>query len=195
VSTFSISRDAQSFSSPVSASLYSSSFEHFNFTSILTPDLTLDTVAWAEAAPLLLTPYFALSYALSFASLSSVVVYVWLFHGEEIKSAWRKRGTARVDVHNRLMQVYEEVPRSWFGLMIAGNLVAAALLVTFAPLQVRLLMVDDPHSIPVGSDASLGRRRYGLSFLLCSSPSSSSCPLGSSLVSISTHLVNLYPLR
>jgi hypothetical protein len=34
---------------------------------------------------MLLTPYFAISYALSFAALSSILVHVYLWHWEEIK--------------------------------------------------------------------------------------------------------------
>jgi len=35
---------------------------------------------------MLLTPYFALSYALSFAALSSILVHVYLWHLDEIKA-------------------------------------------------------------------------------------------------------------
>lgn len=35
---------------------------------------------------MLLTPYFALSYALSFAALSSILVHVYLWHVDEIKA-------------------------------------------------------------------------------------------------------------
>jgi hypothetical protein len=54
-------------------------------TSILNPDLSLNETAWEQARPMLLTPYFALSYALSFAALSSILVHVYLWHRDEIK--------------------------------------------------------------------------------------------------------------
>lgn len=57
----------------------------FDVTSILNPDLSLNDTAWEQARPLLLTPFFALSYALSFAALSSILVHVYLWHWDEIK--------------------------------------------------------------------------------------------------------------
>jgi hypothetical protein len=61
----------------------------FDVTSILNPDLSLNEEAWEQAAPMLLTPFFALSYALSFAALSSILVHVYLWHWDEIKEGER----------------------------------------------------------------------------------------------------------
>jgi hypothetical protein len=57
----------------------------FDVTSILNADLSLNDTAWEQARPLLLTPFFALSYALSFAALSSILVHVYLWHWDEIR--------------------------------------------------------------------------------------------------------------
>jgi hypothetical protein len=57
----------------------------FDVTSILNADLSLNEEAWEQSRPMLLTPYFALSYALSFAALSSILVHVYLWHRGEIK--------------------------------------------------------------------------------------------------------------
>jgi len=57
----------------------------FDVTSVLNADLSLNEEAWETAGPMLLTPYFAISYALSFAALSSILVHVYLWHWEEIK--------------------------------------------------------------------------------------------------------------
>lgn len=65
--------------------LPNSADNRFDVTSILNPDLSLNETAWEQARPMLLTPYFALSYALSFAALSSILVHVYLWHREEIK--------------------------------------------------------------------------------------------------------------
>lgn len=118
----------------------SSPLRRFDVPAVLSPDLTLNETAWESAAPLLLTPYFALSYAFSFAALTSVITHVALFHGPEIRRALWSRGKGESeeeeDIHNRLMRSYEPVPRSWFVSIIAVNLAASVVLVTFAPLQV-----------------------------------------------------------
>jgi hypothetical protein len=124
----------------------------FDVAAVLAPDLTLNETAWESASPLLLTPYFALSYAFSFAALTSVITHVALFHGPEIRRAlWSSTRAEREgddDIHNRLMRSYEPVPKSWFVGIIAVNLVASALLVTFAPLQVRKLTMALYMSAP-----------------------------------------------
>ena len=80
-------------------SLASKTELRFDVTSVLRADLSLDDEKWETARPLLLTPYLsvfkrisvasiessALTYALSFASLSSVLVHVYIWHWGEIK--------------------------------------------------------------------------------------------------------------
>lgn len=103
-------RDAQKFSSPVSAGLFNSNFTRFDVKSLLTPSLELNTTVWETSQPLLLSPYFAISYAFSFASLSSILTHVWLFYGSDIAEAWKNRGEkngqGRDDAHNRLSSFF-----------------------------------------------------------------------------------------
>lgn len=132
--------DARSFPSAVSAGLFNNNFTRFDVHSVLTPALTLNETAFETAGPLLLTPYFAITYALSFASLTSVIAHVYLFHGTEIRAAFTKgrRGEADEDVHNRLMQRYDEVPRRWYVAIGVACLLASLALVVLTPeLQVR----------------------------------------------------------
>lgn len=118
------------------------SFLRFDVMAVLAPDLTLNETAWETSGPLLLTPYFAITYTFSFAALTSVITHVALFHGDDIKKAlWSKKGVEEEDVHNRLMRAYEDVPKRWYWGMILVNFAASALLVLFAPLQVRLSLV------------------------------------------------------
>ena len=75
----------------------------FDVTSVLNSDLTLNLDEWEKARPLLLGPLLyavsqpatepaeadhvlsAMSYAMSFASLTSILVHVYLWHRDEIK--------------------------------------------------------------------------------------------------------------
>ncbi|WVR09034.1 OPT family small oligopeptide transporter [Kwoniella sp. DSM 27419] len=163
--------DARSFPSPVSAGLYNSSFAKFDVTSILKPDLSLDEVAWDQAKPLLLTPYFALTYGLSFASLSGVLVHVWLWHRGEIKEALSKRSSDLNDVHNKLMRSYLTVPSSWYIALLAVNFVAAVVLVTTTPLQMPIwalilaMGIATVFLVPVGIIAAVSNTTIGLNVL------------------------------
>ncbi|KAK8844104.1 OPT family small oligopeptide transporter [Kwoniella newhampshirensis] len=162
--------DAKSFPSPVSAGLYNATFQKFEVTSILKPDLSLDEEAWDRAKPLLLTPYFALSYALSFAALSGVLVHVWLWHRDEIKQALSKR-TILDDVHNKLMRTYLSVPSSWYIGLLAINFGAAVILVKITPLQMPIwalvlsMAIAAIFLVPVGIIAAVSNTTIGLNVL------------------------------
>ncbi|WRT69105.1 OPT family small oligopeptide transporter [Kwoniella shivajii] len=162
---------ARSFPSPVSAGLYNSTFQKFDVTSILKPDLSLDEVAWERSKPLLLTPYFALTYGLSFAALSSVLVHVWLWHRDEIKEALSKRSNQMNDVHNKLMRSYLPVPTSWYLGLLAVNFGAAIILVKTTPLQMPIwalmlaLAIATVFLVPVGIIAAVSNTQIGLNVL------------------------------
>lgn len=66
---------------------------------ILDPDLSLNEERYAEVGPLRLTPYFALSYGVSFAVLTSALVTVALWHWGDIKAALWAKKDARADIH------------------------------------------------------------------------------------------------
>ena len=50
-----------SFDAPISAKLYNTSYNKFNVSAIVAEDLSLDTAAFAEAKPLLLTVSYILT--------------------------------------------------------------------------------------------------------------------------------------
>ncbi|OCF79168.1 OPT family small oligopeptide transporter [Kwoniella mangroviensis CBS 8886] len=152
---------ARSFPSPVSAGLYNSTFQKFDVTSILKPDLSLDEVAYETAKPLLLTPYFAITYGLSFAALSSVLVHVWLWHRDEIKEA--------NTIRSKLMRSYLPVPSSWYVGLLGVNFGAAVILVKTTPLQMPIWALVLAMAIAtvsfVGIIAAVSNTQIGLNVL------------------------------
>ncbi|KAJ9103316.1 hypothetical protein QFC20_004793 [Naganishia adeliensis] len=115
--------NARDFPAPTSAGLYNSTYEHFDVMGVLNADLSLNEDSWEKAKPLLLTPYFAISYGLNFAALSAVITHVIIWHRSDILQAIRKRHLHE-DIHNKLMQAYESVPTSWYLGTLALNLLA-----------------------------------------------------------------------
>ncbi|CAA6673653.1 unnamed protein product [Spirodela intermedia] len=91
--------------------LFTSSGKPYNISSIIDANFQLDIEEYRKNGPLRLSTFFAMSYGVGFASLSSTVVHVVLFHGSEIwersKSAFRDR---EMDIHTRLMRRYKQVP-------------------------------------------------------------------------------------
>lgn len=79
---------AQSFPTPIGSGLFNSTYQPFDVHSVLNPvDKTLDLTAWQSKKPLVLTPYFALAYGLSFAVLTSMITHVALWHWDDIRRA------------------------------------------------------------------------------------------------------------
>ncbi|KDN39744.1 OPT-domain-containing protein [Tilletiaria anomala UBC 951] len=116
--------DAKRFPSPVGPDLFNSTFHKFEVNTILTSDNSLDPAKWLAAKPLLLTPFFALTYGLSFAILTSMITHVYLWHSKDIKRALFYPHYD--DAHNRLMMAYHNVPTSWYltvlGLSMTGSI-------------------------------------------------------------------------
>ncbi|MCJ1278809.1 hypothetical protein MMC21_006627 [Puttea exsequens] len=86
----------------------------YNVSKILTPDYTLDLAKYEAYSPLFLSSTFSLTYGLSFATISAVIVQTVLFHG---KSLWRRARniqTDEEDVHYRMMRKYKDVPQWWY---------------------------------------------------------------------------------
>lgn len=96
----------------MTATVYDNTASAYNVSRIMTADGTFDAEAYAAYSPAYLPAAFAFVYGLSFASLTSVPVHIWLHHGQEIKDGFTGRG--KLDVHARLMQVYSKVPWWWY---------------------------------------------------------------------------------
>ena len=55
-----------------------------------------------------------MSYGLSFAAISSLVVYTWLHNRKQIWQQYRHSTTEKPDIHMKLMQKYKEAPTWWY---------------------------------------------------------------------------------
>jgi len=86
----------------------------YNVTRILTPEYTLDLQKYEAYSPLFLSTTFALTYGLSFAAISSVVVHTGLFHGEEIWIRLRAPHGSLDDIHTKMMRKYKPAPTWWY---------------------------------------------------------------------------------
>ncbi|KAH9444033.1 hypothetical protein MJO29_013487 [Puccinia striiformis f. sp. tritici] len=120
----------------VSARLFDRNYKKYNVSAVVRPDFTLDELKFQELGPIQLTPYFAASYGVSFAVLTSAVVTVFLFHSEDIKSALSARNKISTDVHVEIMERnYENVPTSWYAWIGGTMFCASIFVVLFYPLQ------------------------------------------------------------
>lgn len=127
--------DARSYDSPLAAHLYNSTYGRLDVLEILNPDLSLNEARFAEVGPIRLTPYFALSYFVSFAILTSACVSVVLWNWKDVKMAFSARQAAG-DIHCEMLdRSYPPVPKAYYWTVFLTMFGAAAWLVHTFPLQ------------------------------------------------------------
>ncbi|KAM0748072.1 OPT-domain-containing protein [Meredithblackwellia eburnea MCA 4105] len=164
--------NARSFDSPLAAHLYNSTFGRFDVREILNPDLSLNETRFGEIEPILLTPYFALSYGVSFAVLTSAITTVVVWHWDDIRDAFGRRGDTAGDIHVEMLErSYPAIPTSYYIVVLGGNLAAATVLMMFFPLQLPVwglylaIAMAVVFLIPVGIIAAITNTTLGLNVI------------------------------
>lgn len=90
-------------------------------------DGTFNAEEYANYSPSFLGASFAFVYGLSFASITAVLVHVYLFHETDIRDVLK--GRAKLDIHARLMRVYKRTPWYWYASITVVVLVLAIVMV------------------------------------------------------------------
>jgi len=62
---------------------------------------------------------YSLTYGLSFAAVTAIVVHTYLYNGKEIWAKFKNSRAGGEDIHKRLMNEYKEVPDWWYGVLTA----------------------------------------------------------------------------
>ncbi|GER45957.1 oligopeptide transporter [Striga asiatica] len=91
----------------------------YNISRVLNEEtFSLDMPGYEGYSKLYISSFFAFTYGIGFAALTSTISYVALHHGKNIMDLWSKtmKGIhGKMDVHGRLMKKnYEAVPNWWF---------------------------------------------------------------------------------
>lgn len=86
----------------------------YNVSQILTNTKVFDLEKYESYSPIFLPSTFAVSYGMSFASISSTIVHTVLFHGKEIMFYWKHSRKDPDDIHMHLMKRYKEAPDWWY---------------------------------------------------------------------------------
>ncbi|KAG8946224.1 hypothetical protein FRC04_011970 [Tulasnella sp. 424] len=151
------------------------SYDHFgkpyNVTRILNPDATLNLQAYKEYSPLFLSTVFALSYGLSFASITATVVHAYLYFRKQIWTQAKRSLSEQPDIHARLMSKYKEVPEWWYGIifitMFTFAVVSLEVWDTKFPIYafVVSLLIAFIYSIPIGMIQAITNQQVGLNVI------------------------------
>ncbi|KAF9190594.1 hypothetical protein BGZ49_003673 [Haplosporangium sp. Z 27] len=84
-------------------------------TSNILTDNVLDENKYEAYGPLRISIFFALSYGVGFATLTSMITHTWLHHRHRLVAQWKQSRGHSEDIHHKLMQAYPEVPDWWYG--------------------------------------------------------------------------------
>ncbi|GJJ70843.1 hypothetical protein EMPS_03193 [Entomortierella parvispora] len=107
--------------------LYTVNGTEYDVDAVMT-DFMLDEAKYAAYGPLRITTFFALTYGIGFAGLTSMVTHTWLYHRHKLVAQWRQSRDHSEDIHHRLMKAYPEVPDWWYGAMFVVMTVVAIVL-------------------------------------------------------------------
>jgi OPT family small oligopeptide transporter len=106
--------DAQKFPI-ISSTLFNRDGEVWDNSLVLDKNNILDPELYAEYGPLRMTSFFALTYGIGFAGVTSILTHTALYHGKDIIRQFKNaRSEKNEDIHHKLMRVYPEVPNWWY---------------------------------------------------------------------------------
>jgi OPT family oligopeptide transporter len=84
---------------------------------VLGPTLDFSESNYREYSPMYISMSYSLTYGLSFAAVTAIVVHTYLYNGAEIWARLKNAQHGGEDVHRRLMRQYKEVPEWWYGVL------------------------------------------------------------------------------
>ncbi|KAN0078386.1 OPT oligopeptide transporter domain containing protein [Tylopilus felleus] len=143
----------------------------YNVSKILTPNNQLNLTAYQEYSPLFLSTTFALSYGLSFASITATIVHAIMFFRKQIWTQARRALHEQPDIHARLMSKYRQVPEWWYMTIFVVMFVFGILCIELWPTDfpvwgfVLSLVIAYFYIIPIGMIQAITNQQIGLNVI------------------------------
>ena len=118
---------------------------------------------------------FALNYGLSFATLSSLVVYVFIHHREQIVGQFKNSKDEKPDIHMKLMRKYKEAPEWWYMAIFGVSTLASLVIITVYPTEflwwafLIAIALSSVFTLPIGIVQAVTNQQvtlYGYSLFL-----------------------------
>ncbi|TCD66879.1 hypothetical protein EIP91_000777 [Steccherinum ochraceum] len=157
---------------PISSSgSYDREAKPYNITRILNPDATFNEEAYKAYSPLFLSTTFALSYGLSFASISSMIVHAVLYLRKPIAVHLFRSLEEQPDIHAQLMTRYRQVPEWWYGCIFVTTFAFACVCVKVYPTQMPIwavilaLILSLVFIVPIGMIQAVTTKQVGLNVI------------------------------
>jgi hypothetical protein len=98
----------------VSSDTFDNTGKQYNVSQIINSDSSFNLQDYKAYSPIFLSASFAISYGLSFATITATLTHAFLYYRKYIWSHARRPLSERPDIHARLLSVYKEVPDWWY---------------------------------------------------------------------------------
>ncbi|KIK34782.1 hypothetical protein CY34DRAFT_812696 [Suillus luteus UH-Slu-Lm8-n1] len=155
----------------MSRTSYDNTGAAYNVTAILGTDGTLNATAYEAYSPLFLSTTFAVSYGLSFASITATITHAVLFFRKQIWAQSRRSIDEQPDIHARLMARYRQVPEWWYLVIFVIMFVFGIIVIEVWPTQfpvwgfVLALLIAFLYIIPIGMIQAITNQQVGLNVI------------------------------
>jgi OPT family small oligopeptide transporter len=154
-----------------SSSSFDNTGKKYQVLKIVNPDTTFNQEKYDAYSPLYLSTTFALSYGLSFATMTATVTHAFLFFRKQIWTQARRSMHEQPDIHARLMAVYPQVPEWWYAtmfvIMFAFGVISIEVWDTKFPVQyfILALVIAFVYVIPIGMIQAITNQQIGLNVI------------------------------
>ncbi|KAJ7259929.1 small oligopeptide transporter [Mycena rebaudengoi] len=157
---------------PISSrSTYDNQLNSYNVSAILTDATTVDLDLYHNYSPLFISTTFAVSYGLSFASITATLMHAFLYFRKQIWVQSRRALHEQPDVHARLMARYPQVPEWWYLVLFLSMFVMGIISIEVWPTQmpvwafVLALVIAFVYVIPIGMIQAITNQQVGLNVI------------------------------
>lgn len=157
---------------PISSSTsYDRHAQPYDTTKVLNPDATFNEEGYKSYSPQFLSTTFAISYGLSFASISATIVHTALYLRKSIRVHLSRSLSEQPDIHAQLMTRYQQVPEWWYGCILVVTFAFACICVKVYPTQMPIwavvvaLLIALFFIVPVGMIQAVTTRQVGLNVI------------------------------
>ncbi|KAJ7474035.1 OPT oligopeptide transporter [Mycena latifolia] len=150
---------------------YDNQMNTYNVSAILTSASTIDLNLYHNYSPLFISTTFAISYGLSFASITATLMHAFLYFRKQIWVQSRRALHEQPDIHARLMSRYPQVPEWWYLILFLSMFVLGIISIEVWPTQmpvwafVLALVVAFTYVIPIGMIQAITNQQVGLNVI------------------------------
>ncbi|KAJ3530568.1 hypothetical protein NM688_g7690 [Phlebia brevispora] len=143
----------------------------YDVTQILNPDTTFNLMRYEAYSPLFLSTTFAMSYGLSFASITATITHTILYFRKQIVIHARRSLSEQPDIHARLMSRYPQVPDWWYTVIFVSMFVFGCISIEHWHTQMPLwafvlaLVIAFVYIVPVGMIQAITNQQIGLNVI------------------------------